>query len=96
MRFIWAIREREEQCCAQIIAYFLERGYGVKLSVPKIYEVLAEKYVLGSRKLRYQQRGLIPQTQAPRPMVQFGFGFVFTAIDIFSREADVMLRSSVS
>ena len=60
-RSIWAIREREEQCCGQKIAYFLEREHGVKLSVPKIYEVLAEKYVLRGRKPRYQQRGPTPR-----------------------------------
>ena len=47
--WVWQIREREEQCCGQKIAYFLERElereHGVRLSVPKIYEVLAEKYV---------------------------------------------------
>ena len=100
-RYIWAIREREEQCCGQKIAYFLEREHGVKLSVPKIYEVLAEKYVLRGRKPRYQQRGPIPQANAPRQVVQFdtvhfGFVFAFTAIDIFSREADVLLRASVT
>ena len=70
-------------------------------SVPKIYEVLAAKYVLRGRKPRYQQRGPIPQAQAPRQVVQldtvhFGFVFAFTAVDIFSREVDVMLRSSVT
>jgi len=100
-RYIWAIREREEQCCGQKIAYFLEREHGVKLSVPKSYEILAEKYVLRGRKPRYQQRGPIPQAHAPRQVVQvdtvhFGFVFAFTAIDIFSREAAVLLRSSVT
>jgi len=94
-------REREEQCCGQKIAYFLEREHGVTLSVPKIYEILSEKYMLRSRKPRYQQRGPISQAQAPRQVVQFdtvhfGWVFAFTAIDIFSREADVLLRSSVT
>ena len=100
-RYVWAIREREEQCCGQKIAYFLEREHGVKLSVPKIYEILAQKYVLRERKPRYQQRGPIPQARAARQVVQvdtvhFGQVFAFTAIDIFSREADVLLRSSVT
>jgi len=90
-RHVWAIREREEQCCGQKIAYFLKREHGVKLSVPKIYEILAQKHVLRSRKPRYQKRGPIPQAMAPRQVVQFDtvhFGWVFfTAIDIFSREA---------
>lgn len=100
-RYIWTIREREEQCCGQKIAYFLEREHDVKLSVPKIYEVLAEKYVLRSRKPRYQQRGCVPQAHAARQVVQvdtvhFGQVFAFTAVDIFSREADVILRSNVT
>jgi transposase len=100
-RYIWAIREREEQCCGQKIAYFLAREHGVKLSVPKIYEVLAEKYVLRSRKPRYQQRGCVPEANAARQVLQvdtvhFGQVFAFTAVDIFSREADVILRRSVT
>jgi len=100
-RWVWQIREREEQCCGQKIAYFLEREHGVTLSVPKIYEILSEKYVLRGRKRPSQKRGAVPQAQAPRQVVQvdtvhFGSVFAFTAIDIFSREADVLLRSSVT
>ena len=99
--WVWQIREREEQCCGQKIAYFLEREHGVRLSVPKIYEILAEKYVLRGRKPRYQQRGPVPQAEVARQVVQvdtvhFGSVFAFTAVDIFSREADVLLRASVT
>ena len=48
-RWVWAIREREAGCCEQEIAYFLERERGVRLSVPKIYEILKEKYVIRSK-----------------------------------------------
>ena len=48
-RWVWGIREREAGCCGQKIAYFLEREHGVRLSVPKIYEVLKEKYVIRSK-----------------------------------------------
>ncbi len=41
-RRVWAIREREMQCCGQKIQYFLEREYATHLSVPKIYEILTE------------------------------------------------------
>jgi len=37
---------RRYTCCGQKIAYFLKKEHDVNLSVPKIYEVLAEKYVL--------------------------------------------------
>lgn len=100
-RRIWAIREREEQCCGQKIAYFLEKEHGVKLSVPKIYEVLAERYTLRSKWKKNQVRGKVPQADAPRQVVQmdtvdFGGLFAFTAVDIFSREADVLLRPALS
>jgi len=29
--------------------YFLEKEYGISVSVPKIYEILAEKYVIKSK-----------------------------------------------
>lgn len=44
-RLIWELRVREHDCCSQKIAYFLDREHHIRLSVPKIYEVLAEKYV---------------------------------------------------
>jgi len=47
-RRVWMLRDREMECCGQKIAYFLNREFGMKLSVPKIYEILAEKYVAGT------------------------------------------------
>ncbi len=70
------------------------------LSVPKICEVLAEKYVLRSKWTTNQKRGQVPKAEAPRQVVQmdtvhFGQVFVFTAVDIFTHEADVLLRPSL-
>jgi transposase InsO family protein len=95
-RLVWQLREREHDCCGQKIAYFLEKEHNVALSVPKIYEVLAEKYVIRSKWKKNQHRGSVPQASAPRQVVQmdtidFGRVFAFTAVDIFSREADVYL-----
>ena len=99
-QLIWAIREREHDCCGQKIAYFLEKEHQITLSVPKIYEVLAEKYTLRSKWQKNQKRGEVPHAEAPRQVIQmdtihFGAIFAFTAVDIFSREADVLLRSSL-
>ena len=99
--WIWQIREREHDCCGQKIAYFLELEHGVKLSVPKIYEVLAEKYVIRSKWKKNKVRGDLPQASAPRQVVQmdsidFGGVFAFTAVDIYSREADVLLRPTLT
>ncbi len=99
-QLVWAIREREHGCCGQKIAYFLEKEHQIMLSVPKIYEVLAEKYTLRSKWSKNQKRGPVPEADAPRQVVQmdtvhFGAVFAFTAVDIFSREADVLLRPSL-
>ena len=48
-QLIWDIRQREQDCCGQKIAYFLLKEHQITLSVPKIYEVLAEKYTLCSK-----------------------------------------------
>ena len=99
-QLIWAIREREHGCCGQKIAYFLQQEHQLRVSVPKIYEVLAEKYTLRSKWQKNQKRGQVPEADAPRQVVQmdtvdFGQVFAFTAVDIHSREADVLLRSSL-
>lgn len=99
-QLVWAIREREHGCCGQKVAYFLAKEHQIALSVPKIYEVLAEKYVLRSKWAKNQKRGQVPEAEAPRQVVQmdtvhFGAVFAFTAVDIFTREADVLLRPSV-
>jgi transposase len=99
--WIWQIREREEHCCGQKIAYFLEKEHNVKLSVPKIYQVLAEKYEIRSKWKKNQKRGPVPQADKPRQVIQmdsvdFGGLFAFTAIDIVSREVDVLLRPALT
>ena len=100
-RRVWDIREREMNCCGQKIQYFLEREYGVKPSVSKIYEILAEKYIIKSKWKKNQKRGPVPEAFNAQEVVQmdtvdFGGIFAFTAVDIFSREADVLLRPSLT
>ena len=100
-RRVWSIREREYQCCGQKIQYFLNQEYGVYLSVPKIYEILAEKYIIRSKWKKNKPRGLIPEASKPREVVQmdtidFGEIFAFTAIDIFSREADILVAPELT
>ena len=101
-KLVWLLREREQDCCGQKIAYFLAKEYDLKLSVPKIYEILAEKYRLRSKCKRHnQKRGPVPEASLPRQVVQmdtvhFGGLFAFTAVDIFTREADVMLTSELT
>lgn len=100
-RRVWAIREREMDCCGQKIQYFLEREHGVKPAVSKIYEILSEKYVIKSKWKKYHKRGPVPIASKPREVIQmdtvdFGEVFAFTAVDICSKEADVVLRPSLT
>lgn len=100
-RLIWALRVREHDCCGQKIAYFLEREYHVRLSVPKIYEILAEKYVIRSKWRKNQKRGAVPRAACARAVIQmdtvaFGHLFAFTGVDIYTKEAEVVLRPSLT
>ncbi len=69
-RWVWEIREREYDCCGQMIQYFLVKEQGIHLSVPKIYEILAEKYVIRSKWKKNKSRGPIPQAVKPRKVIQ--------------------------
>lgn len=67
----------------------------------KIYEVLGEKYQLRSKWKHNVKRGVVPVVTESRQVVQmdtvdFGEIFAFTAVDIFSKEVDVMLRPSLT
>lgn len=100
-RLIWEVRVREHECCGQKIAYFLDREHHIQLSVPKIYEVLAEKYEIRSKWHKNQKRGAVPTASAPRAVIQmdtvaFGGVFAFTGIDIYTKEAEVMLRPALT
>ncbi len=100
-RLVWRIRERECHCCGQKIQYYLHNEHNIHLSVPKIYEILAEKYVIRSKWKKNKERGLIPKASMPREVIQmdtidFGDIYAFTAIDIFTREADILLAPELT
>lgn len=100
-RLIWELRVREHDCCGQKIAYFLEQEYHVRLSVPKIYEILAEKYVIRSKWRKNQKRGVVPTALRARAVIQmdtvaFGQLFAFTGVDIYTKEAEVVLRPTLT
>lgn len=99
-RRIWALREKYHACCGQKIQYFLQKEYQMEVSVTTIYKVLAEKYELRSRWRKNHPRGSIPVAHAARQVLQmdsvvFGDVFAFTAIDIYSKESAVLLRSAL-
>jgi transposase InsO family protein len=100
-RWIWEIREREYDCCGQKIQYFLNLEHNIHLSVPKIYEILAEKYVIRPKWQKNKVRGAVPKASMPREVIQmdtidFGELYAFTAIDIFTREADILIATELT
>lgn len=100
-RWIWDIREREMDCCGEKIQYFLKKEHGITPAVSKIYEVLAEKYTLRSKWKKNTQRGFVPTAHKPREVVQmdtidFGEIFAFTGIDIFTKEADILVAPALT
>ena len=99
--WIWEIREKEYDCCGQKIQYFLRKDHNMGVSVPTIYKVLKEKYVIKSKWKKNQKRGPVPEAFNPREVVQmdtidFGDIFAFTGIDIFTKEADVLLAPQLT
>jgi hypothetical protein len=99
--WIWKIREREMDCCGQKINYFLKQEHGRSVSIPKIYEVLAEKYVIRSKWKKNKARGLVPHATKSREVIQmdsvdFGDVFAFTGVDIYTREVDILLSSELT
>jgi len=99
-RYVWDLREEHKGCCGQKIQYHLERKRGIYLGVKTIYKILSEKYKLRSKWKKNQKRGPVPKAKSPREVIQmdsvdFGEVFAFTAVDIFSKEVDVLIRPSL-
>lgn len=99
--WVYQIREREADCCGQKIQYFLREEHQLHLGVTKIYEILAQKYKLRSKWKKNKQRGPVPHPGKPREVVQmdtidFGGMFAFTAIDCFTREADILVAPELT
>ncbi|MBT4511353.1 MAG: hypothetical protein HOC20_03975 [Chloroflexi bacterium] len=100
-RLVLGIREREYDCCGHNIQYSLNLDHGIHLSAPNIYEILAERYILRSKWKKNKARGKVPKATRPREVIQmdtvdFGDLYAFTAIDIFTRGADVFMAPNLT
>lgn len=99
--WIWDLREEERDCCAQKIKKFLSDRHKVSLSTTTIYKILSERYKLRSKWKKNKVRGPVPHAKAPREVIQmdsvnFGEVFAFTGIDIFTKEVEVKLFTSLT
>ncbi len=98
---VYKIREDERDCCGQKIKYFLKEDHQIFLGTTTIYKILSQKYQLRTKWKKNQVRGPIPFAEEAREVIQmdtvdFGEVFAFTAVDIFSKEVDVLLRPSLT
>lgn len=98
---IWTLRDNNNDCCGQKIAYYLKRDYGVSLGVKAIYKILAEKYKLRSKWKKNQHRGELTEPTKPREVIQmdsvhFGMVFAFTGVDTFARDVSVKLYPTLN
>lgn len=98
---VYAIREKYHHCCGEKIRYWLKHDYGVMVSLSTIYRILGQKYQLRSKWKRNQVRGLVPRASKPREVIQhdtvdFGELYAFTSIDIYTKEAQVVIRPDLA
>lgn len=95
---VYEIREKYRQCCGEKIQYFLKQKYGDEISLTTIYRILGEKYQLRGKWKKNEKRGRVLKGTKPREVIQvdtvdFGSIYAFTAIDTFTREASVVLKT---
>ena len=100
-RRIWEIRERENNCCGQKIQYFLKEEYGLRIAVSTIYVALHEKYKIRSKWKKNELRGHVPKASKAREVIQmdtvdFGRVFAFTGVDIYTKEADILMAPKLT
>lgn len=98
---IYQIREEYKNCCGEKIQYILFRDYKIPISVSTIYHILGEKYQLRSKWKKYSKRGFVRKGLKPREVVQtdtvdLGGLYAFTAIDTYTKEASVIIKSSLT
>ena len=97
---IYAIREEKRHCCGEKIKWWMNKLHDTTISVSTIYRILGQKYQLRSKWKKNQSRGDVPKANNPREVAQtdtvdFGGIFAYTMVDIFTREAAVVLATSL-
>lgn len=97
---IYAIREQYHQCCGEKIRYWMKKKHGQIVAVSTIYRILGEKYVLRSKWKKNTIRGPVPKAKQQREVIQndtvdFGGLFAFTSVDIFTKEAQVVMKTNL-
>jgi transposase InsO family protein len=98
---ILALREEYRQCCGEKLQFLMQERYGKSIAVSTIYRILGEKYQPRSKWKKYSKRGFVRRGTQPREVIQtdtvdFGDLFAFTSIDTYTKEASVIIRSTLT
>jgi transposase InsO family protein len=94
-RRVLSIRRKYHDCCGEKIVYWLKKE-GIHLSRSTVYRILNKNLQLRPKGRRNRKRGPVPRAKAPRQVIQmdtvdFGALYAYTAVDIYTREAQVVL-----
>jgi IS30 family transposase len=97
---VLSIRREHHNCCGDKIVYWLNKE-GITLSRSTVYRILNKLLVLRPKGRKNTLRGPVPRASRPREVIQmdsidFGDVFAYCAIDIHTREGQVVLRPTLT
>jgi transposase InsO family protein len=97
---VLSIRREHHHCCGDKIVYWLKQE-GIHISRSTVYRILNKLLELRPKRRKNTRRGPVPGASAPRQVIQmdtidFGGVFAYTAIDIHTREGQVLLRPTLT
>ncbi len=97
---VLSIRREHHNCCGDKIVYWLKKE-GIHISRSTVYRILNKLLMLRPLGRKNTLRGPVPGATRRRQVIQmdtidFGDVFAYTAIDIFSREGQVVLRPTLT
>lgn len=97
---VLALRRQHHDCCGEKIVYWLAQQ-GIQLSRSTVYRILNKHLQLRPRGRHNMVRGRLPAVDGPRQVIQMdtidlGEVYAFTAIDVYTREGQVVLRDGLT
>lgn len=95
---VLSLRREYRDCCGEKVVYLLKQE-GITLSLSSVYRILRQQLVLRKHRPRFRGHP-IQSARRPRQVLQvdtvdLGEVYAYTAIDTFTREAQVVMRPSL-
>lgn len=95
---VLSLRREYRECCGDKLVYLLAQE-GITLSRSTVYRIL-NKHLTLRKHHRQPQGGPVQQASGPRQVIQMdtlalGGLYAYTAIDTFTREAELVIRPSL-